>query len=95
VLHPVLGLCQPEIEVSQRCALRQNSCHALCPDWSKLIDDKLWQALVGVVDDVDDAEEEAARKRVNEEEARKRPKEDWGRSEGENGGGGEEEEASD
>jgi hypothetical protein len=30
-------------------------------------DDKLWQALAGVVDDVDDAEEEAAKKRVNGE----------------------------
>ena len=39
-------------------------------------DDKLWQALVGVVDDVDKAEEEAAKKRVNEEEARVRQKEE-------------------
>ena len=34
-------------------------------------DDKLWQALAGVVDDVDDAEEEATKKKVNEEEVRK------------------------
>jgi hypothetical protein len=39
-------------------------------------DHKLWQALVGVVDDVDEAEEEAAKKRVNEEEARVRQKEE-------------------
>ncbi len=38
-------------------------------------DDKLWQALAGVVDDVDDAEEAAAKKKVNEEEVRKRLKE--------------------
>ena len=34
--------------------------------------DKLWQALAGVVDDVDEAEEEEAKKLVNEEEGRKR-----------------------
>ena len=32
--------------------------------------DKLWQALASVVDDVDEAEEEAVNKKVNEEEAR-------------------------
>ena len=41
-------------------------------------DDKLCQALAGVVDDVDDAEEEVAKKRVNEEVARKRHKEEEG-----------------
>ena len=39
-------------------------------------DDKLWQALAGVVDDVDDAEEKAAKKRAHEEEARKRQQEE-------------------
>jgi hypothetical protein len=39
-------------------------------------DDKLWQALAGVVDDVDEAEEEAVKKRVNEEEEKKRRKEE-------------------
>ena len=58
-------------------------------------DDKLWQALAGVVDDVDEAKKEAVKKWVNEEEARKRPKEDWGRGEGQDVGGGEEEEALD
>jgi hypothetical protein len=38
-------------------------------------DDKLWQALAGMVDDVDDAEEEAEKKKINEEEVRKRQKE--------------------
>jgi hypothetical protein len=32
-------------------------------------DDKLWQALAGVVDDVDEAKKEAVKKWVNEEEA--------------------------
>ena len=41
-------------------------------------DDKLWQALAGVVDDVDEAKKEAAKKWVNEEEARKRQKEEEG-----------------
>ena len=38
--------------------------------------DKLWQALADVVDDVGEAEEEAANKKVNEEEARQRQKEE-------------------
>ncbi len=37
--------------------------------------DKLWQALAGVVDDVDEAEEEAVNKKVNEEEARQQKRE--------------------